>query len=63
MRRCVASAGPRGGVSAGLIRWASADGGRLLGAPAASGGVLCVVLYIVGFRAGAGQFGGAALGV
>jgi len=45
------------GVSAGLIRWASAGRGRLLGAPAASGGVSCVVIYIVGFRAGAGPFG------
>lgn len=45
------------GVSAGLIRWASAGRGRLLGAPAASGGASCVVIYIVGFRAGAGPFG------
>ena len=45
------------GVSAGLIRWASADGGRLLGAPAASGGVRFMAYIIVVFRAGAGLFG------
>lgn len=53
VRPCVACGGVLAWAGCGLF----ADRGRLLVAPAASGGVLIVVIYIVGFRAVRGLFG------
>ena len=55
--RCAALRGPVAASLLGLVRCLSADRGRLLGAPAAAGGVFCVVLYMEGFRAVRGLLG------